>query len=438
MNENYADKMWTHHNMSRREFLRRFGIASSALTLSPFFLDRLAQVCEANGAGVKVYQVKNGDCFQNMAKLWEMLGGPSRFIGPNDIVVIKGNAQWPNQGYTHTGCMKGVIDGILGIPHFSGEILICDNTQLYGSAGQFGFDADVDHRVHNWPDHNWNSLAAAYQASGKPVAVKRWLNDPGCYTAKSPVEGESWRRAFFAYHDYNTYYSYPIFASPLTPGRLIDMKNGVWEGGGYTGQKVKTIFMPTLNTHGEGTWNPDHSGVTSAIKSFFGATEIHSGVGGVWNDYYNVHPSSFGRARPDYAGELHAQYMLNMYTPVLYITAAMWSGHYSRTGAATETKTILACENPATLDYVACKHVISPYAPWLNPDNDSDTRQQILGCIAAGVGTITPGEFEIITYDFNNPTYSRLEIERMIKSVKAGSASEQEAKAMIKAYMENK
>ena len=437
MKEKDTGKLWSRYSMSRREFLRRFGIASGALTLSPYFLDRMASVCEAAGAGVKVFQVRNGDCFQNTAKLWEMLGGPSRYIGPNDIVVIKGNAQWPNQGYTHTGCIKGVIDKILDIPKFSGEVLICDNTQLYGSDERFGFDADVDHRTHNWPNHNWNSLAAEYQTNGKPVAVKRWRSDTNYYTVHDPANGEGWTRSFFTFHDYNTYFSCPILASPLTPGRLIDMKNGVWEGGHYTGQKVKTIFMPTLNTHGEGTWNPDHTGVTSAIKSFFGATEIHDGVGGPWNGYYNVHPSSFGRARPDYAGELHARYMQNMYSPVLYITAAMWSGHYSRTGAATETKTVLACENPATLDYIACKHVISPYAPWLNPDDNNDTRQQILGCIAGGVGTITPGAFELITYDFNHPTYSRLDIERKIRAVKAGSATEQDAKDMIKAYMEN-
>jgi hypothetical protein len=27
---------------------------------------------------------------------------------------------------------------------------------------------------------------------------------------------------------------------------MIDMKNGVWENGSYTGRKVKAIFMPTL------------------------------------------------------------------------------------------------------------------------------------------------------------------------------------------------
>jgi hypothetical protein len=125
-----------------------------------------------------------------------------------------------------------------------------------------------------------------------------------------------------------------------------------------------------------------------------------------------------------------------MYAPILYISAAMWSGWHSRQGDAVETNTVLACENPATLDYVACKYVISPYASWLDPDQDNNTRKQILGCISGGVGTINPGEFEIITYDFNNPTVNRLDMDRKIRDFKAGNATEQEVKDLINAYME--
>src|SRR5690349_7830640 len=93
--------LW-HHNgrgprhVSRREFLRRSGLAASALTFSPFFIDRLATLCQAAPSLVRVYKVKNGDCFQNTAKLWDLVGGPSHYISPTDVVVIKGNAQWPN------------------------------------------------------------------------------------------------------------------------------------------------------------------------------------------------------------------------------------------------------------------------------------------------------------------------------------------------------
>ncbi len=429
MTKNIVDKIWNRFHLTRRGFLRNFGIASSAITFSPFFIDRFASVL-ANDATIKVYMVKNGDCFQNTTKIWEMLGGPSKYINSNDVVVIKGNAQWPRQGYTHTGCIKGVINKILEMPGFSGEILICDNVQNNGTIGQYGFDVSEGYyRHHNWPDHNWNSLAGEFQANGKSVATKRWINSVG--DINRPADGEGWIRNFFSFYDLDTYFSYPIFESPLMAGRMIDMQKGVWENGAYTGQNVKTIFMPTLNNHGSGS--SDYAGVTSAIKSFFGATEIHDSV---FRGYSNVHGSSFNRNRADYAGELTAGFINTMYTPILYITGAMWVGHSSRTGDATETKTILACENPATLDYIACRDVISPYASYLEPDQDNNTRQQILGCIRGGVGTINPLEFEVISYDFNNPTVNRVDIDRKINDYKVGNTDESDVKNYINEYME--
>jgi hypothetical protein len=422
-------KIWTGFGMSRRKFLRYFGIATGAITLSPFFVDRFSKVLAA--PMVKVYLVKNGDCFQNTAKLWDMLGGPSDHIAPTDIVIVKGNAQWQFQGYTHTGCIKGVIDKIIDIPGFSGEVLICDNVQECG--GPYGFEANIWGRTHNWPDHNWNTLAAEYQADGKPVATKRWFNSELDITG--PADGEGWVRDFFTFHDMDTYLSYPIFESPLTAGRMIDMKNGVWEEGGYTGRQVKTIFMPTLNNHG---WSgsEDYAGITSAIKSYFGATEIHTCSGGTWRNHQDIHRSSFSVGRADYAGELTARYISTMYSPNLYITAAMWSGHEGRTEGATETKTVLACENPATLDYIACRDVISPYADWLNPDQNNNTRRQILGCISGGVGTISSAEYEVVSYDFDDPTVNRIDIDRKIKDLKEGNATEQEVKDLVNQYME--
>jgi len=434
MMSEHERKLWAEFGMTRRQFLKYFGIASSALTLGPFFIDRFSLAIAQIPPKVKVYMVKNGNCFQNIAKLWE-LGGLGAYFDQNDVVVIKGNGQWENQGYTHTGCIKGFIEQILGIPGFSGKVFICDNVQVYGATNRTGFDATPQYRINNWPDHNWTTLAAAYQNTNKPVGAKRWINSQGTITG--PADGEGWIRSIFSFHGIDTYLSYPIFRSPLSSGVMVDMKRGIWEGGLYTGQKVKAVFMPTLNNHG-GPSGEDYAGITSAIKSFFGATEIHGGVDGRFNNHYNMHSSTYARSRADYAGELAARFILNMYAPVLYITAAMWSGHGSRTGTsdAAETKTVLACKNPATLDYVACKHVISPYKGFLNPDENNNTRRQITGCIAGGVGTINPEEFEIVSYDFNNPTVHRVDIDRKIKEFKAGTANEQEVKDLIRSYME--
>jgi hypothetical protein len=435
--------------MTRRDFLRRYGIASSALTLSPFFIERFATALAATANATRVYKVKNGDCFQNTAKLWEMLDGPAKYIGANDVVVIKGNAQWPNQGYTHTGCIKGVIDQILQIPGFSGEVLICDNLQGGGGgAGTYGFDVASGNRVHNWPDKNWTELAADYRSQGKPVAAMQWRNDAvwrspslplPCFSTWNPGNGPGWTRYFLNASGRPTYLSYPVFASPITAGRMIDMKNGVWENGSYTGRKVKAIFMPTLNNHGTG--GEDYAGITSAVKSFFGASELFHGAPSyisddyVWNGYYNLHSTSYSQSAAQIAGQMVGSFINNLYAPVLYITAAMWSGWYSRTGDAAETKTVLACEDPVTLDYIACRDVIAPYASWLNPNLNNNTRQQLLGCSSQGIGTIDPQQIEVVTYDFLHPTANRLDVDRKIRNYKAGQASLQEVKDVIRLYM---
>ena len=465
-------KKWP-YRMTRREFLRHYGIASSAITLSPFFIERFAQVCAAAAPLTRVCKVKNGtDCFANMSKLWQMLDGVGNFIGPTDVVVIKGNAQWPNQGYTHTGCIKAVVDAILAIPGFSGEILICDNIQGGGwGSGNFGFDATTGNRTNNWPTYNWNQLAASYPGSAK-VATFQWQTDTTWRTPPAslpgwsawnpasgvPASGTAWSRYFLNFNGRNTYLSYPVFQSPVTPGRIIDMKNGVWENGAYTGRKVKAIFMPTLNNH---CYTPggaqDYAGVTSAVKSFFGATEIFHGSPTyisddyVWNGWYSIHSSSFSQAAlsndplaAQYAGQLVGQFIINLYSPVLYITSAIYAGWKDRTdtNGAAYTNTVLACTNPVSLDYISCRDVISkvgsPAPTWLDPSTqNNNTWLQLSGCSSQGIGTVNPAQIEVLTYDFAHPTATRLDVDRKIRDFKAGNATEQDVKNVINLYMES-
>ena len=308
----------------------------------------------------KVIIVKNGTVRENITKLLELSGGISKYILPTDVVVLKCNGQWPNQGYTNTECIKYVIEAILSIPAFSGEVLICDNIQNTSYDSECGFLASPDNRNHNWIDHNWETLASEYQLKGYPVSTVRWKNDSIDRNISGPSDGPGWVRSFFLFHGRTTYLSYPVFESPITQGRMIDVKNGVWENGKYSGRRVRTIFMPTLNNHGEGS--EDYAGITSAIKCFFGTTEIHSGDNATISyngeTCYHIHSATYSENNSYYAGELAARYIKTLYAPILYITCAIWSGYESRTGAAKETKTVLACENPATLDYVSCKEVI--------------------------------------------------------------------------------
>ena len=97
--------------MKRREFIKYMGVTSGALTVIPHIFEEKEHLL-AQQTKVKVFKAMNGDCFQNTNKICDMIN-LSNYINSTDIVVIKGNAQWPYQGYTHTGVIKAVIDKIL-------------------------------------------------------------------------------------------------------------------------------------------------------------------------------------------------------------------------------------------------------------------------------------------------------------------------------------
>jgi hypothetical protein len=476
-------KPYARHNMTRRSFLKYYGIASSALTISPFFIERMTAVCEASSSLTRVYKVKNappaggnqndfGYMSQTVTKLFDMLGGVSRFVDPTDIVVIKANGQWANQGSTHTGGIKAVVDQIVAIPGFSGEVIICDNLQEYGQSGATGFDSTVANRVNNWTQWNWTQLVADYRlpANNKPVGVHQWATDSVWRTPPTPLPSFSlwnpstgstipsgaataWSRYFFSFQGFNCYLSCPVFESPLTPGRIIDLRRGVWEGGtggGYTSRKVKMIVMPTMNNHSYGGGSEDYAGMSSAVKSFFGATEIwHNGTNNdsyTWNNYLSIHGATrfdFSNSQSAlYAGQLVATYIKTFVTPVLYINPAFYAGWYNRFAAsgAAFTNTVMACTNPVSLDWVAGRDVLSKAGTskptWTDPSTlNNNTYRQLLGCSGAGIGTIDTTQMDVITYDFLNPTATRLDIERKIRDYKAGKATQQDVKDVIKLYM---
>ena len=196
---------------------------------------------------------------------------------------------------------------------------------------------------------------------------------------------------------------------PVGPSTNIDITSSASAAGS---SQNEMLFMrgnamsgaPIISGTNQFPNPPIVAGITSAIKCFFGATEIHGGGSGNLNGYFNIHSASYGQGSALYAGELAARYinpMYGMYSPVLYITCAMWSGHESRTGGAVETKAVLACTNPATLDFVAGRDVMGPHNSNLNPIYNNNTRRQIVGCMSGGVGTIIEGKYSVVSYEFS-------------------------------------
>jgi hypothetical protein len=186
--------------------------------------------------------------------------------------------------------------------------------------------------------------------------------------------------------------SHPILRSSYS-GKLIDLKNGVWENGAYNGQHVKLIFLPTLNNHA--SFNvEDYAGPTSAIKCHLGIVEFAGQSGGT-----TLHNVGYSDDRPDAVGESVGYLITQVLSPTFYLTCAEYAGYRGRTaGTATQTKTVGLCADPVTLDYWMCKHVMYPCATsqtFMNPDNNNHLREQLTGCHGKGVGTLNESEMAV-------------------------------------------
>nr|MBP7613883.1 hypothetical protein [Paludibacter sp.] len=90
-------------------------------------------------------------------------------VGSDNVVIIKANLQWDNQCSTNTDRIKGLINQIIKHPDgFTGEILVCDNTQNLGSG--------INERDNNSDDTNQSigDVVNTFRAKGYPVYLMNW------------------------------------------------------------------------------------------------------------------------------------------------------------------------------------------------------------------------------------------------------------------------
>ena len=354
-----------------------------------------------------VYVARNGTPVTNVQEVVRIAGGINRFINLDDVVVLKPNGQWSRQGYTHTECMKALIDIILNRPGgFSGEILIAEHihrTPEQAMGGSYCWNISAgSNRINNWPDMSYLELVADYHNRGihRVTALPMYnvSQDPDNWgVATGPADVPAGKHGWVRLPNYTSVNgrtitpSYPIFRSAYS-GKLIDLHRGggVWAGGSQTGQQVKLIFLPTLNNHGWG--NEDYAGITSAVKCHIGFQEGTS-----------LHSVGYGYSRPDAVGDSVGHLITQVFQPTFYLTCAEYSGHVSRTGGATHTRTVGLCADPVTLDYWMSKHVLYPCnnASYFNPDNNNNTRSTLLGCNAKGIGTLDESAMTVLISDFN-------------------------------------
>ena len=401
---------------TRRQFIAKSSALAVASLIAPRLLRRTTRLSHAQALPVHVYVARNGTPITNVQRVIALAGGIQNFISYDDAVVLKPNGQWTRQGYTHTECMKALIDIILNRPGgFAGEIIIAEHVHRApppasdnALANKYCWNMSASNRVRNWPDMNYFELVNDYNTHGVPNVTAIPLYDSGqdnFVTVTGPAglaAGQhGWVRTTYTTtaNGRTVRLSHAILRSSYS-GKLIDLKNGVWENGAYNGQQVKLIFLPTLNNHGSLN-SEDYAGPTSALKCHLGIVEF-AGASGT----FSLHGVGYDAAiSPQAMGESVGQLITQILTPIFYLTCAEYTGYGGRESSlATQTKTVGLCADPATLDYWMCKYVMYPCATsqtFMNPDNDNNLRKALVGCNSKGVGTLNESEMVVQLSDLS-------------------------------------
>jgi hypothetical protein len=377
-----------------------------------------------------VFICKNGSAEENMAAALEDWGRLSRVIGADDIVIVKPNAQRAGgHGNTHTNTVKALIQEILDIPGFKGEIIIGENHH------------DLPHDSRGWNtiyrngDYNLNELVEEFQEKGYANVTRvRWKDggpnpnflqfqagNGGIVEGPWQGEGYVWPDTDYVISGRRTKMTYPVFRSSFS-GKMIDLKNGVWENGQYTGQAVRLINIAILAHHS------DLFGVTGAVKNYLGIVDMTCGEHGPEpKDYYNFHYISIGWPRdaalgnfmekcarltlvrrsrfmtkvirrlcpayPEALGAAVGFFMNNVRKADLNILAAEYVGHEGRYDPPAHAKAVALSTDPVALDYIGARNLLLPFGGSRKRLNDPDNPKGpfhwvLLGCAAEGGGNM--------------------------------------------------
>ena len=226
------------------------------------------------------------------------LSGPGGLIEADDVVLIKVNAQWKYRGCTNSDLIRGLIQRVLDHPDgFSGEVVIFENGQGRGSLDCDTSSSYGDDSVHaNANDETHTFTYLVNTVYGGSENVSSYLLD-------------AIRSTFIDVDDhvndgYKKYenVSYPCFTT--LGGRRIELREGIWDGGGYS-QKLKLINVPVLKHHDIGG-----SEITASLKHVYGILSMSDGQ------------SSFRHYTG--LGETCGKMIASVRPPVLNIVDAMW------------------------------------------------------------------------------------------------------------------
>ncbi len=274
---------------------------------------------------------------------------PEGIVGSDNVVIIKGNFQWTSRNTTSTDRVKGLIWQILRHPDgFTGEIIVCDNTQDNGTG--------INHGDNNSEDTNQSivDVVDTFSSKGYAVYYLDWR-----YIWDIMAVEYMWGDMEDGYvYETDTRVSYPKFRSP-SENQYISMKYGIWNTDlqEYDEERLCIIDFPVLKAH-------SMAGSTIAVKNWIGMlTTAYSDER--YSGWYNMHYEYFWGSWALVARVMEATY------PRLTIVDAAWTTTRGPVDLfyIMNTKMLFASTDPAAVSWYSAKFVLTPIA---NDPNNTD------------------------------------------------------------------
>jgi hypothetical protein len=325
-----------------------------------------------------VYRAVNGSPGDNLEKVLALMGGAEALFGDEDVVILKPNLQWYNQGAPNIAAMDRLVTLIMERRGgFRGEVVLAENIhrgakpwERAGWAVPFVRNADLP------GVRNYNELAGGLKKRyGDRFSVCHLVNiASGGKRVRSSADGPgyvicdgtggvpllSFDNGLAGGKRREVVMSYPILRTDR--GTLIDYRLGVWENGIYTERAVKFVNCAALNHHSV------YCGFTSAVKNYLGVSDLSGGPdpaggGRLAGTYFNFHSFPFdGDAKGPVPGMLGAEvghFLKTVRRPTLNITTAEYCGLVDRVGLpVARTRAVAASADPVALDFHTAKYIL--------------------------------------------------------------------------------
>jgi hypothetical protein len=397
-----------------------------------------------------VYRALNGGPVRNMHKIFELMGGISTVFGKDDVIVIKPNLQWWNQGAPNFPALKSFIDVIMHRPGgFIGEVVIAENVHRGAQPWKSEYSSwacTFERNTHLDDVLNMNQLANSLKETyGERFSVCHLINvKDGGRRIYSPEDGTGYVFCDgtggvpllaidngLRNEDYRaTIMTYPIIKTDR--GTLIDFKYGIWENDQYINQPFRLINFAAINHHSS------YCGITSAIKNYMGISDLSGGPdpfddGKLTDTYYNFHSFPFNKwapgPEPGMMGAEMGEFMRTIRKADLNIATGELVGLVSRTEPpVAKTNVILASTDPVSLDYHSAKYVLYPNSKiWFHhPDmNDSPTHQYLKSCAEKMNGEFDEKHVKVNSFDFNSSSFQSDDQLEINADIEWGSSTKQ-------------